>query len=475
VSALRIANAEVDGRPGLDVRVEDGRITALAPRLDRRPHETVIDAGGGAVLPGLHDHHIHLFALAAAAASVACGPPDVVDADALRVRLRAQAQARAAAPDAWIRGIGYHESVAGELERGRLDAMLADRPVRIQHRSGMLWMLNAAAIDRLGLDGDGPTPPGVERDRHGRVTGRLWRLDEWLRDRLGTARPPDFKPVGTRLARCGVTGVTDATPGNGAAELRVLAAAADTGALPQRLLVMGSAALPAITHPYVARGAVKIMLDDHALPALAALRDEMAAAHAAARAVAVHCVTRAALVLAATALREAGARAGDRIEHAALAPPELLALLAALPVTVVTQPGFVRERGDAYLRDVAADERRWLYRCRGVLDAGIPLGGGSDAPFGDPNPWHAMQAAVERRTAGGALLGGDERLTPEQALALFTARAAAPGAVPRAVAPGAPADLCVLERRWADARRALDGVRVRATVVAGRVVWDAHA
>jgi predicted amidohydrolase YtcJ len=87
----------------------------------------------------------------------------------------------------------------------------------------------------------------------------------------------------------------------------------------------------------------------------------------------------------------------------------------------------------------------------------------------------AYHPAVERRTAGGALLGGDERLTPEQALALFTTPADAPGGASRSVAPGVPADLCVLERRWSEARRALDGVRVRATVVAGRVVWDAHA
>jgi predicted amidohydrolase YtcJ len=29
-------------------------------------NESVLDAGGGEILPGLHDHHIHLFAAAAA-------------------------------------------------------------------------------------------------------------------------------------------------------------------------------------------------------------------------------------------------------------------------------------------------------------------------------------------------------------------------------------------------------------------------
>jgi len=39
------------------------------------------------------------------------------------------------------------------------------------------------------------------------------------------------------------------------------------------------------------------------------------------------------------------------------------------------------------------------------------------------------------------------------------------------VAPGAPADLCLLDRPWAAARSALDGDRVAATLVAGRVVF----
>jgi predicted amidohydrolase YtcJ len=151
-----------------------------------------------------------------------------------------------------------------------------------------------------------------------------------------------------------------------------------------------------------------------------------------------------------------------------VAPPELVALLAALPVTVITQPNFVHERGDAYLRDVAPRDRPWLYRCRAWLEAGVPLGGGTDAPFGDPDPWRAMRAAVDRRSAAGAMLGRDEALTPERALALFTTPPEAPGGAPRSVAPGAPADLCLLRVPWKQARDRLD-----VTDVAG--AWSAGA
>jgi len=149
-----------------------------------------------------------------------------------------------------------------------------------------------------------------------------------------------------------------------------------------------------------------------------------------------------------------------------------VALVAALPLAVVSQPHFVAERGDAYRRDVEPRDLRWLYRGRGWLDAGVPLAAGSDAPFGSPDPWQALAAAVGRKTADGALLGGGEALTPEQALALFASPADAPGAAPRRVAVGAPADLCLLDRPWRQARARLAGDDVAATWCAGQLVWN---
>ena len=72
------------------------------------------------------------------------------------MRRRSPARSRECPPsgdsEGWIRGVGYFESVAGELDRARLDRLAPARPLRIQHRSGALWMLNSAAVDRLGLD-----------------------------------------------------------------------------------------------------------------------------------------------------------------------------------------------------------------------------------------------------------------------------------------------------------------------------------
>ena len=465
---MLIRRCEVDGRAPLDVRIVDDRIVEIAGSLTAATEEPVIDAAGGALLPGLHDHHIHLFALAASQRSVTCGPPAVHSLDELA---RALAEHRVA-DDEWLRGVGYHESVAGALDRYVLDRLVGDRPLRVQHRSGAAWFLNSRAVESLGLDG-AVDAPGVERDPGGRATGRLFRCDKLLRETVTGEPSPHLGAVSQRLASYGVTGTTDASATNGKQELRMLTDASDRGELLQRVVVMGARFVPPQDHSLVGVGAVKLLLDEYALPALEDFTRDVEHAHADGRTVAIHAVTRTEIVLACGALEAAGVLAGDRLEHASVMPPAIAEWIARLGVTVVTQPNFVRERGDSYLRDVEAADQPWLYRCRGAIDAGIALGGGTDAPYGDANPWLAMQAAVTRRTRDGALLGERERLTPERALALFTSSPSVPGGPSRRVTVGAVADLCVLDRPWSRARDELSSSMVTATVVAGRIVWRA--
>src|SRR5436305_1101470 len=57
---LVIRNATLpDGRSGIDIAIENGRIAALRPRLDLVAHEE-IDAGGRLVSPPFVDAHFHL-------------------------------------------------------------------------------------------------------------------------------------------------------------------------------------------------------------------------------------------------------------------------------------------------------------------------------------------------------------------------------------------------------------------------------
>jgi predicted amidohydrolase YtcJ len=465
---LLLRQVEVAGRV-CDVRIVGDRIAEISERgasLEPRPAE-VIDAGGGALLPGLHDHHLHLLALAAAARSVLVGPPEVTSVDTFARRL-IEADG-ALDPGRWLRAVGYHESVAGPIDRWSLDRLVPERPVRVQHRSGAQWTLNSAAAEAIGLaDAE---HAGIERDDRRRPTGRLYGVDDWLRDRLPPDAPLDLAGVGARLARYGVTGVTDATPTERIDDVRQLAVACSNGSLPLTVAVTGGSALAGTAAPPpLVTGPVKLMVADHELPAIDRLAAAIAGAHGVGRPVAVHCVTRVALVLALAAWRDAGSITGDRVEHGAVVPPELSLAIAELGLTVVTQPNFVAERGDRYLADVDLDDQPHLYPCRSLLDMGIPVGGSTDAPFGHPDPWRAIAAAVARRTQEGQVLGAAERVSAERALALFLARLDDPGGPARRVEVGSAADLCLLRVPLVEGLASPDAEHVAVTVRAGQVV-----
>ena len=182
--------------------------------------------------------------------------------------------------------------------------------------------------------------------------------------------------------------------------------------------------------------------------------------------VALHCVTHAQLVVALAALRAAGVHPCDRIEHAAVVADDMIADLLDLGVTVVTQPNFVAERGEHYLRDVPVEDQPHLWRLASLLRAGIPVAASTDAPFGGMDPWAAMRAAVQRTTAGGEVLGPDERVSADEALRLFLGHPDHPS-VPRTVEVGQPGDLIVLTPTAAVETLASD--MVAATIVGGRL------
>ena len=417
----------VDVRMG--VRIDD-----VADTLAPRPGEDVLDAAGGTVLPGLHDHHVHLHSAVAAETSIRVGPPQIRD----RAGLATALACAEAGEDGWIRAVGYHDSVAGPLDRAALDAFVPTVPLRVQHRSGLLWILNSAGLVRVGLAGH--------------PDGRLRSTDSWS-DALSRSET-NLADLSGRLCRYGVTGITDATPDLDIADIVRLSELHRHGELGQHVHCL-------------APGKRILHEDDLDLEQLAGW---IAERHRDGGPVAIHCVTAAQLLVTIAALREAGTHPGDRIEHAAVVPSDCLADVAGLAVTVVTQPNFVAERGDQYLDEIPAAEHDQLWRVASLLRAGVPVAFSTDMPFGNGDPWAAMRAAVHRTTPSGAVLGIDECISARTALTMFLGRPDQP-TQPRAVEPGEPADLCVLSVPPETALAELDAGMVAATVIGGEIAY----
>lgn len=456
---LVLRNVRMSGRASAAIGICDGRIAAIGPDSPMAGPE--LDGRQCTVMPGLVDHHIHLLATAARMQSV-----DLAGASnpsALFARLREADRQRDAGE--WLRATGYDERAGGLLNAEAIDHIVVGRPVRIQSRTGTLWMLNSAALREIGAP---PYPAGVELDGVGRPIGRIWRCDGWLRDRIA-ARPPSLAPLGRQLLRYGVTSVTDAGAANGPDEAALVADAVHRGDLPQRLTMMGREDLAAV--PGIQVGPLKLHYgeDDWPEPAVVARRIETARAQG--RAIAAHCTTTAELLLYLAALdHSGGARPGDRVEHGSMIPHSLVADIARAGLVVVTQPGFVHDRGDRYLDEIPDHEMPDLYRLGSLLAGGVAVAAGSDAPYGDPNPWIGILAAQQRLTRTGRPLGPDEAISREAAVALYRPLTGTSGGKVPALSPGQPADLILAD--WDNPAAMIPDIR--ATIIGGQV-FEFHA
>lgn len=461
MTGLVLRNIEIDGRTTLDVRMIQGRIVEIGQRLETDNCQT-FDGAGGALLPGLIDHHLHLFGLAAALASVDASPANTPDSLALTKAVKA-AESRLSA-GAWLRIVGYDDSVAGPMNRSLLDCLSPQRPAKLQYRTGGLWVLNTAALAQIKSDDD--TPTGVERDHHGQITGRVFREDRWMRETF-PAHPPSLDEVARRLNAYGVTAVTDASVTTDDATAQALIRAARAANLRQRLTLMSGGALAAPEDGAFCVGPVKVLLDDDRLGDPAEMATTVRLARTRGRKVAVHCVTASELAYALAAFGEAGALPGDRIEHGGVIDDNASEAIASLGLTVVTQPAFVLDRGDRYLRQVAVEDQPNLYRIAGLQQRGVRVAASSDAPYASLDPWDAMRAAVDRRTRKGQYLGKAEGVSARAALSLYLGSSADPGGPERRIAVGHAADLCLMKRPIEDVLDSLSSDLVANTFIGG--------
>jgi len=141
-----------------------------------------------------------------------------------------------------------------------------------------------------------------------------------------------------------------------------------------------------------------------------------------------------------------------RVEHAQCIHADDIARYAALGITASVQYSHATSDRELAAR-LWADRLDRAYPYRQLLDAGVRVAGGSDAPVEELDPLAGIRAATE---CG---------LTEDEALTSFTAAPAwLEGAEDRRgrLSPGCDADLVVL-----------DGDRVRATMVGGRWVHGA--
>ncbi|TRW45391.1 amidohydrolase family protein [Georgenia yuyongxinii] len=500
--------AAVDAPAGVDapvdVRITDGVITAVGPRLPRAAGEEVLEAEGRWAVPGLWDNHVHMGQWAAtfgrlnlSAAVSATEVLDLVTAALARRRMSHTSGDRSAAA---LVGFGFRDALwADRPSLAALDAVAAGTPVVLLSGDVHCGWVSSTARALLGL------PAGSQDDGLVRETPWFEALPR-LATLPGTTADAGYREALTGAAARGVVGVVDfefapneqAWPeriNRGLDLLRVR-----TGVYPDHLqdvldrdlragmTVLGSRGL-------VTMGPLKVITDGalntrtahcrapypvpgdpaHPRGVQAVPPDELEILlHRATEGglkVAVHAIGDAAVGHALAAFTATGAYGS--IEHAQLVTPDDVAMMVRLGVVASVQPAHLLDDRDVADR-VWPGRTRHAFAFRDLLDAGVVLALGSDAPVAPLDPWLAMAAAVHRSGDDRAPWHPEQQLTAAEALGASTDRRGT-------LAVGSAGDVALLDAdplapsvTPAEAAARLRGMRVAATLVAGRVTHDAR-
>ena len=149
--------------------------------------------------------------------------------------------------------------------------------------------------------------------------------------------------------------------------------------------------------------------------------------------------------------------------------------MAQLGVMVVGQPRYFWDAGDAWLKALDADRAHRLQPYRELLGAGVRFALSSDAPVASHRPMDTVASAVLRTTVSGAVIGGDQALTVDEAVRACTIDAAASYFADDRLGTlevGKLADIAVLDRDlFATAPAELAEVAVDMTVVGGEIAY----
>lgn len=500
---------------------EDGEIRALAGAGAK-----VIDLRGRLVIPGLVDGHIHFYDWALGRQrlqlSGAASLGHLVD--------RVAQAAQAAPPGGWILGQGWNETDWADPRmplREDLDRAAPGKAVLLWRADLHLAAASSPALEAAGIGPGTPDPPMgiIDRDPGGRPTGILRDLAV----NLATGRVP--APTDAQVARAfqdgsrhlhalGLTGIQDQRLMgglDGPPAFRAWQALEADRAIGVRVWMnipgefmgeaialglrtgMGGEWLRVGHCKYFSDGAQGVhtawMLDPYSdeggtglqLTPIEAIEADLRRGHDAGLAIAVHAIGDRAVRELSLAFQRvlgdpkpgaAAPRAPHRIEHLQLAQAEDLERVARLGVMASVQPISVPD-DIPMMAPTIGPRTRYAHAWKSMLEAGVKLAFGSDAPVSDPNPFLGIHAAVTRCRLDGSPEGGwhpEQRLTVAEAVwaysmgpALVTARQGDLGSL----SPGKLADLVVPDLDIFQAEpAAIKDAKPVLTVFAGEVVHE---
>ena len=472
----------------VDVLVEDGAVVAVGERLPRPAGVEEVDAGGRWLTPGLWDQHTHLGQWALTSTRL-----DLSGTDSPEAALDLVAAWLAEHPGQPLVGFGHRPAVWDRQPTvDELDHVAGPVPV----------VLIAGDAHHAWMSSWGQRALGLEVRDDNIYENEWFAAYDGLPGLVGNdgISPAGYRNALHRAAEKGVVGTVDFEFGGGPHDwiarwtegcdllrIRVAMYADRLEEVIEMGLRTGDRLL--IGDDRLTMGPLKIISDGSLNTRTAwcceAYRDgEMGApnqspeelhrlverAWGAGLEVATHAIGDAAVRAALNVYAATGAH--GTIEHAQLITPADVRRMAGLAVRASVQPAHL-------LDDRDLTEQIWpgrgdrCFAFRWMLDEGVPLVLGSDAPVAPLDPWLAIAAAVHRGDDEREPWHAEQALTPQEAL-----RASVD--FQPTIDVGSRADLVLLDRDplapgedSLEVARALRSMPVALTVVSGATVYSA--
>ena len=423
--------ARTFGDEPVDLVVQRGRVVDVAPTGALRPAGVVLEGEGRRIVPGLWDHHVHTVQWALNADRTPLG-----DMRSAAEAARAMGEAVALADGRRV-GAGMRDALWPDAPSlALLDERTGEEPTYLINADVHSVWLNTAAFRKEGF---APTDDGMLREEDAfEISRRLNAADDRMAD-AAVRRAAD------RAAARGVTGLVDfdmawnedawrrrADAGFDVHRVEFAFYAADLDRAIERGLRTGEELSE--TGGLVHVGPLKLITDGSLGTRTAAcshaydddpsnfgvltiepdrLRDLLTLATASGIDVAVHAIGDRAVASALDAFTFTQAR--GTIEHAQLVRHADLARFARLGVIASVQPEHAVDDRDM-VGTLWQHQQALSHPLASLLEAGIPVRFGSDAPVAPLDPWLTIAAAVHRTGDDRAPWQPGERVTVDAAL-----------------------------------------------------------
>ena len=508
------------------VCIADGRIECVGSREEvlgyaKAGEYDVVDFGGGTLYPGFIDTHSHMSSFSRCLNQVYCGA-SLGSIAAVQQALRDKA---AASDDEWVIGYGYDDSGISDnrhMNRHDLDAVCADRPVMVVHISVHMGYVNTIGLERLGFTADTKVPGGeIVLDGNGLPTGLL--LENAIIEASGRLPVPTEAQVRESLVRAiaeynkkGFTTFQDGGLGiNGEAEVFLrpymelaregrLNARAYLQLLPSEMDKLISLGVWGIGNDHMKIGGVKYFTDGSIQGFTGALLEDyytrpgykgallwsqeeideiIIKYHCLGFQVAVHTNGDAASESVIQAFEKAVERCPrtdlrHMLIHAQLVSDSQLERMKACGIIPSLFARHIEVWGDRHAAIFLGPERTARMDPAGsCVRLGMPFSLHVDTPVLPVTALGSIHAAVNRISDGGVLFGGDQRITPRQALEAYTTYASlcCGGEHDRGrIEPGRFADFVLLDSDIeAIDPSGIRDIKVLKTICGGRVVYEA--